>query len=294
MKAAPTPAPRSAARSASAPASTMGPAQAGLPAEAGRAPAWVLLRGLTRGSGHWGSFAAALQAAQPGLLLLTPDLPGNGARWRERSPASVPALLAEVRRTVANDLAAAGHAGPVRLLAMSLGAMLACEWACQYPGELAGAVLINTSLRPFSRPWQRLRPAAAARLLGLALSGASAEAWERGILQLTSRLAAADQHRADRVLAHWLALRQQHPVRAGNALRQLLAAARFSAAPRAPSVPLLVLVSGADALVDPACSRQLAQRWGSHWQEHPNAGHDLPLDAPDWVLAQLLAWVAAH
>ena len=50
----------------------------------------------------------------------------------------------------------------------------------------------------------------------------------------------------------------------------------------------------ADALVNPACSRQLAQRWGSHWQEHPNAGHDLPLDAPDWVLAHMLAWVAAN
>ena len=42
---------------------------------------------------------------------------------------------------------------------MSLGAMVAVDWAARHPEELAGCVLINTSLRPFSPWYQRLRPA---------------------------------------------------------------------------------------------------------------------------------------
>ena len=40
-----------------------------------------------------------------------------------------------------------------------LGAMVAAEWARVAPEELAGCVLINSSMRPFSKLQQRLRPA---------------------------------------------------------------------------------------------------------------------------------------
>jgi hypothetical protein len=31
---------------------------------------------------------------------------------------------------------------------------------------------------------------------------------------------------------------------------------------------------------------------GGVFQEHPTAGHDLPLDAPDWVIERVSAWQA--
>ena len=52
---------------------------------------WILLRGLTRESRHWGAFAASLDAACAGVLPI--DLPGNGTAAHTRSPARVEAFV---------------------------------------------------------------------------------------------------------------------------------------------------------------------------------------------------------
>ena len=59
-------------------------------------------------------------------------------------------------------------AGPYSVLAMSLGGMVATAWAQRYPAEVERLVLINTSMRPFSRAQQRLRRAAWPDLLRIA------------------------------------------------------------------------------------------------------------------------------
>jgi pimeloyl-ACP methyl ester carboxylesterase len=163
---------------------------------------------------------------------------------------------------------------------MSLGAMVAVAWSAAYPHEVAAQVLINTSLRPFSPFYQRLRPHHYGLLLRLVLRGASPEDWERSILRITSHGG------QDAVLPQWLALRAQHPVSRANALRQLLAAARYRA-PDAVSTPTLLLASAQDQLVSVACSQALARQWQCGLQVHPTAGHDLPLDDGDWVARQI-------
>ncbi len=246
-------------------------------------PVWVLLRGLLRESGHWGAFVRTLQETlPPGSLILTPDLPGNGARWHERSPAHV----AEMVQAVRADLAARGLDRPCHVLAMSLGAMVAVEWARQHPQELVRCVLINTSLRPYSPFWQRLRPRQYRRIARLIVSGTALE-WEDGIMRMTT------QHPGPRqaLMAAWLSLRSSHPVSRLNGLRQLWAAARYRAdAP--PSVPLLLLNSAGDELVNPRCSEHLATAWGAPLTTHPTAGHDLPLDDGPWVAQQVARWLA--
>lgn len=244
--------------------------------------AWVLLRGLTREAGHWGGFVEQLAAGLPGARILTPDLPGNGVLHAETSPARVEAMVESCRRQVAGQAVA----GPVNVLAMSLGAMVAVAWAAARPQELAGCVLINTSLRPFSPFHHRLRPSSYPALLGV-LAGGDARRKEAAILRLTSRIADPV------VLDDWVRLRRVHPVSSANALRQLLAAARFRAPCRAPRVPMLVLNGAADALVDARCSAALAARWGLPLARHPWAGHDLPLDDGAWVVERIRAWLAA-
>ncbi|MCQ4345965.1 alpha/beta hydrolase [Pseudomonas stutzeri] len=244
---------------------------------------WLLLRGLTRESGHWGDFPALLGARLPGARVLALDLPGNGARHRETSPWRVADMLAACRR----QLPAEELGGSLHLLAMSLGAMVALEWAARYPRELAGAVLINASVAGLSPLHRRLRPSSYPQLLGV-LAGGDARAREAAILRLTSA-------RADpAVLEHWVALRRRHPVSACNTLRQLAAAARFRLPERRPSVPLLVLSGARDALVDPCCSAALAERWRLPHARHPDAGHDLPLDDGAWVVERIAAWLDAE
>ncbi len=241
---------------------------------------WILLRGLTRESGHWGAFIEKFQEALPDAQVLALDLPGNGALHRQTSPWRVVDMVAHCRA----QLVQRGLQPPYHVLAMSLGAMVAVAWSHAHPQELASQVLINTSMRPFNPFYQRLRPANYAALLRLAVLGATAVEWERTVLRLTSNGA------PNEVLDDWLTIRQQHPVSRANALRQLVAAARFRAQQTSPAVPTLLLASEQDHLVSPECSKALARQWRCQLSAHPGAGHDLPLDDGAWVAEQVREW----
>lgn len=252
--------------------------------------AWVLLRGLTREARHWGDFAEQLARALPGSAdaatrVLALDLPGNGAFCREPSPPTVRAM-ADFARAQLRDR---GLAPPYSLVAMSLGGMVAADWALRHPQEIGRLVLINTSMRPLGRASERLRPA---NWLPLALVAARwgragyAEQAERVIHRLTCNRAAS----LAQDLAAWTRIRQDAPVSAANAWRQLKAAAAFTV-DAAPACPALVLSSAADHLVHPRCSARLAQAWQAAHHEHPWAGHDLPHDDADWVCRRIAGWV---
>jgi pimeloyl-ACP methyl ester carboxylesterase len=245
---------------------------------------WIFLRGLTRESRHWGDFPETFRRMMPDARVFTPDLPGNGRLNRETSPYRVEAMAEDARARLREQ----GIAPPYHLLAMSLGAMVAVAWADRYPHEIGAAVLINTSLRPFSPFHRRLKPGNYPRLLRLAMPGTSDATRERAIMAITTRHPASAA-----VLDDWIAYRRECPVAARNALRQLLAAARYRAPLARPDPPILVLSSANDALVDSTCSRQLALRWNTGFAEHPTAGHDLPLDDGAWVARQVADWLRA-
>jgi pimeloyl-ACP methyl ester carboxylesterase len=241
---------------------------------------WVLLRGLTRASAHWGQFIADFQAAMPDARVIALDLPGNGVLWQHRSPATVAAMAQDCRQ----QLAQRGMAGPVGLLAVSMGGMVATHWAALWPEQVRGLVLINTSMRPFSPVWQRMRPGSFLRLVQMAVGAADGPAREQAILRLTSNHAGHD------VVGDWVAERAHHPVSVANTLRQLLAAARFRAPVQAPTMPTVVLSGPCDRLVDVRCSMALAKNWGVALRLHPTAGHDLTLDDGPWVAAEVRRW----
>jgi len=247
---------------------------------------WILLRGLMREQRHWGRFPGQLARALPGATIITPDLPGNGVHHAAISPTSVAAMVEACRA----ELRARGVRAPYSLLALSLGGMVAVEWASRYPHEIDRAVLINTSMRPFSCFHQRLRWRNYGAILHMLADG-SVEAQERLILRLTSRH--GDNAEREGLLRRWLGYQHEFPVSRRNALRQLVAAARFRAPAARPALPLLVLSSSGDQLVDPRCSQHLAQAWRAEHRIHPDAGHDLPLDDGEWVAQRVAAWVAA-
>lgn len=246
-------------------------------------PTWILLRGLMREQRHWGSFPATLARALPGAAIVTPDLPGNGERHAMDSPTRVAGMVEFCRQEVSER----GIAPPYHLLALSLGGMVAVEWAHRYPQEIARCVLINTSMRPYSPFYRRLRWHNYGALLRQLLLG-DAASQEALILRLTSR---RHGHGNPALLANWLSFQQQYPVSRRNALRQLLSAARYRAPLVRPAMPVLVMAGAQDQLVDHRCSQQLAQVWDAACMLHPDAGHDLPLDDGDWVADTLVQWL---
>jgi pimeloyl-ACP methyl ester carboxylesterase len=239
---------------------------------------WLLLRGLSRAQGHWGDFFPRLRAALPWDRFEAADLPGCGERRALVAPLDVGGTLDLVRE--------AAGSGRRWLLGLSLGGMVAYEWARRYPEEIAGLVLISTSVGGLNPPWQRLRPRAAWEVVRCLANG-DPVARERRIFALTS----ARPEREDEAVAAWIELARAQPVRRSNVLRQLLAAARYR--PRGtPSLPVLLLSGHADQLVAPAAARALLQALpGAALEEHPRAGHDLPLDDPGWVVARIAAWL---
>lgn len=246
---------------------------------------WVFLRGLMRETRHWGNFPAVFSNEIAGADVALLDLPGNGRLHRMPSPLRVDDMVEHCRR----DLQTRGIAPPYQVLALSLGAMVAVAWGARYPEELDGCVLINTSLRPFSPFYQRLRPRNYPDLFGMALRSSDLVKQEQLILRLTSCHGASQTN----TLAAWVAYHQEYPVSRNNALRQLIAAGRYCAPAHKPALPMLILASAMDQLVNPRCSQRLASQWQAPLVMHPSAGHDLPLDDGPWVARQVRNWLAA-
>ncbi len=246
---------------------------------------WVLLRGLGRESRHWGEFPRRLGELSGVGRVECLDLPGNGLLNAESSLASVE-LMAEhchqqlLRRELPR---------PCHVLAMSLGAMVAVAWAEKYPNDIKAMILINTSLRRHNPLRDRLQLRGIGVLLRFLLLPAADEAIEQATLELTSGSKRDAQSTRDIVDA-WLQWRRMNPVSRVNLVRQLKAAASYQGGGKAPVVPCLLLASVCDRLVSSRCSVQIAQAWQVPLMLHPSAGHDLPLDDPEWVVRQMEAW----
>ena len=236
---------------------------------------WVLLRGLMREKRHWGDFPKLLQQRFPEDQIICIDWPGNGALHQQRSLSSIGDMAGYLRQTLIQQ----GHIAPYHIIAVSLGAMVAVEWARLAPQEIAHATLINTSLNPINPFYHRLRPQNYTRLLSMLLSKTARQ--ERLILQLTS------ETHPPATLAQWIDFQQQYPVSRSNIVRQLWAAATYRTDSTPPAIALQLLSSRHDRLVDMQCSLTLATHWGTEHAIHPSAGHDLPLDDPAWVISHL-------
>lgn len=241
---------------------------------------WVLLRGLIREQRHWEQFPAVLAAQLPGARIVCIDLPGNGARCHEPSPWRIRGMVDGLRA----DLAARGEQGPFSVVALSLGGMTALEWMSLYPQEVRRAALINTSLSALSPFWHRLRPANYARMVaGVAAGGIGRE---RMILDITTN----QVDDIEPVAQRWAGYARQYPVSPRSMLAQLFAAGTYRRPAHGPSCPALVLNGGGDRLVDPRCSERVASVFGLPLERHPQAGHDLALDAPQWLAGRLAAF----
>ncbi|MFL0798438.1 MAG: alpha/beta hydrolase [Cellvibrionaceae bacterium] len=249
----------------------------------------VLIRGLLREKRHWGDFPPHLMQAFEStsgkkVSVITVNIAGNGDRFKEQSSSSIGEMVEDLRRQVAGQLGQ--DAGPLWLIALSMGGMIATEWGHQYPDEVTGIVLINTSAAQFSPLYQRLKVSNLPAIIR-ALCTKSSEVRESLILNITSN----EYSDSPQVLASWMDIAQTAPVTRENALTQLRAAAAYKGRKSPPEVPVLILASRQDRLVSAQCSKRIAEQWRVPISEHHTAGHDLPLDAPQWLAQKILTFV---
>jgi len=252
-----------------------------------RGSRWIFLRGLVRETEHWDDFPQRFAQALPGAQVYPVDLQGNGQYWRLPSPLSIGEMTEFARQQALALMSGQGEPqAPVYLFTLSLGSMVAIDWAYRYPQEIAGAVLVNTSLRRFS-PFHRRLYWRSWPLLARTIATKDTAERERLILKLTSK-AGAENHA---LIEARVETYRRHPVRGKNVFRQIWAAARYRPPSEKPDVPLLLLNSLGDRLVDPVCTDAIARRWSVEKKTHPDAGHDLPLDDPDWTIEAVAEWL---
>lgn len=223
----------------------------------------VLLHGLGSCADDWG---LQLPALTPDRRVLTVDLPGHGP-----SPA-LPGWpgVADFARPVAAALDLE-EPGPLHLVGLSLGGVVALQMALERPDRLRSLTLVNAfaRLQPapggFGRSLVRLALLAFGpmRLLG---------AWvARGLFPRP------DQAPLRRIAAQRLAANDRRAY-----LGALAAAARFDVRARLGEIgcPVLVVAGEGDRTVPLACKLELARGVpGARLEVLAGSGHATPLDA---------------
>lgn len=239
---------------------------------------WIFLRGLGRNSDHWGPFLETFKQNFPNDEIELLDLRGNGSLSHSPSYLSIQDNVRDLR----SRSCFVKEGRQVNLLSISLGAMVAVEWARQFADEIDELVIINTSERGTSKFWQRLQPQNYPRLATILAEGKTSEKAELQVLKMTSQI--ADKKK-------WAAAFSASPgTSRANFVKQLIAASRYEFPRQKPKTDVLILNSAKDALVSPNCSKNIAELWKLKIHTHPNAGHDLPLDAPEWICEQISSW----
>jgi pimeloyl-ACP methyl ester carboxylesterase len=248
---------------------------------------WLLLRGLTRERRHWEDFPEIFAGHFPHDRITFHDYAGNGARYREQSANSISAMVEDARAVVNS------RDQPVYIIGISLGSMVAIDWLTRYPAEVSAAVLVSTSLKGLSPFYQRLLPGNYPAIIRSLLYRRDYRRNELNNLNMVSSMLVHDAQRSHEIIDHWVSYAKEYPVSAYNALRQLQAATRYRLDVRQakPDVPMLVLRGMQDHMVSPKCSQRFAEHWQLPIRTHQEAGHDIPLDDPQWVCEKIRAWL---
>ncbi len=233
----------------------------------------LFLRGLTREINHWNGLPEKFHK-ETGIPVLTLDLPGAGVFHQMTSPTKIDLYVEFLRQKIEKG-------SPLVLIGISMGGMIGLRWAELYPHEVSRVFVINSSATNLSTKKERFNLSEWRVLLNILLTSSVLKK-EKLILNLTTNI--LDEPTKEKVAGIFVEVQKKHPVSLVSSLNQLWAASKFEIY-FPPKSPVVVISALGDRLVDPKCSKRLAEVLKAPLEIHPDAGHDLPLDAPNWLLS---------
>lgn len=243
-----------------------------------------LLRGLVREKRHWGDFVDKIQKAYPDAKIYTPEIQGVGEYHDMTSPDSLEEMVDFMRSKFQTQIESSDDN---LLIAISLGGMMSRCWMEKYPDDFKKVVLMNTSFRGISKLFHRLQPSALFTFVRLFLTINTAFR-ELGILRLVSN---SPEDKLQAILPSWIKIQKDAPVKKNSFIAQIKAALKYHPPLEKPKAQLLILAGAADRLCHCQCSIDVYKTWGGKLELHPYAGHDLPMDAPEWIIKHIKIWV---
>jgi pimeloyl-ACP methyl ester carboxylesterase len=270
---------------------------------------WLLLRGLGRDKRHWGAFIKQFERVFSHDTVSVIDTCGNGDFATLKSPLLISEYTEHCR------LQTLKCSSEFHLVALSLGGMIALDWAKRYPEEILSLTLINSSAANLTPWYSRINLRTLQKLFIRLLTQRHPQKIEYSILKATSnqfisfsKIGISNPIVSNNMnvrpskkyplniiitLNNWTQYRHQQSTSTINLIRQLLAAARFKVSTLTKIVPL-ILTSKNDKLVSTLASLDLHKQLGGELSTHPDAGHDLPLDDAYWVIAQIQQYQVCH
>jgi pimeloyl-ACP methyl ester carboxylesterase len=257
----------------------------------------LLLRGLIRDQRTWGDFPSRFLAHAPRMNVYCLDMPGVGTENHRPCPTSIPAIRIEIAQRF-HTLIAQGKlpAGPWSLMAISMGGMVALDWADAEPDLFKQLIILNTSSVELGGTRERFRVGLVPSIL-YALATNRPEFSEGLILRNVSNRFGKDPAKRDPKLQslyeNQVKWRKERPVTRTTFLRQLLSATNYRLPIARPKAKTVIISSVGDRLVSSKCSARLAERIGAPHLTHPWAGHDIPIDDPEWLAREVSEWMGA-
>jgi alpha-beta hydrolase superfamily lysophospholipase len=233
-----------------------------------------MLRGLGRETKHWDEDFLNMLVRRdlvPELI----DLPGAGDFRDILSPTDIAdyvSFLQSQWKKLNNN-----PDEKVYLLGHSLGGMIAIRWAFEYPEQFHKVLLVNTSDQRSNSLTRRLKPFGLMKLMKI-MASPEIKTKEQEVLEMISNNDVAKKQ----VLDRWVNIACTRPMKTLSLINQVYAASKFSA-PTKLQVPAVYITSTADKMVSHKCSETLARLHKATLHKHDKAGHDLPLDDPDWL-----------
>jgi len=242
----------------------------------------IALHGLGDHSGLYPMLGESLLPR--GITVHAPDLRGNGRSPGQRGYVGSMEELREDLRCLVTRTSAEAPGAPVFLVGISLGGLLALDYALHRPDGVRGVIALSPPLGQLGVPAPLLA-------LGRVLS----RVWPRFSLQTGMDLTGLSRDPAviERVLGDPL-FHRRGTARLSTEVTAAIARLQ-AAAPRFP-LPLLVMHGTADRMVPSEGSRRFVARVGhpdKRLIEYPGAYHALVADLDhERVLADLGSWIA--
>lgn len=251
----------------------------------------LLIRGLIRDQHCWGDFPTKLADHAPRLKLHFLDLPGVGTENHRASPYSITAIRIDIAKRFHEKIAQGKFPqGPWSVLGISMGAMIALDWVDAEPNLFERLIVVNSSSSDVAAPLERFNIRILPKVMG-ALLRLKPEVSERLILEISSSRFKNNDPKILQYLKRQIKGRRERPITRKTFVNQLIAATTFHLPSERPKPKTVVFSSDGDCLVSPKCSVRLAERLAANRITHPWAGHDLPLDDPEWLAYQTTEWI---
>lgn len=241
----------------------------------------VLIRGLTREACHWHDFPSLLEKSSPDVRVHFIDLPGSGVYFKEKFPLTTSSLIDFLHQKL-NSIKKEFD-GDYHVMTISLGGMVVMKWVEKYSHDFESAIIINSSAKDLSPIKDRLQLQIWKDIIRTPFISDLVKR-ERNILSFTSNL--RSDWELDEIASFYAQESKKRPMSLENSLRQLLWAAGAKS-PKTLPIKAIFIASKGDKLAHFSCSERLADKLNKEVILHENAGHDLPLDAPEWLIEKV-------